>query len=94
MNKQVLVAYASKYGATAEIAKRIGLALQTTGFTVDVQSIDKVVDPANYSGIILGSAVYAGNASVGDFRDWDMIHSWAMTIAATLQAEVGEPVWS
>ena len=175
MNKDVLVAYASKYGATAEIARRIGQALQTAGFTVDVLPTDKVVDPAEYSGIILGSAVYAGhwrkeaalfletheqtlanrpvwlfssgptgagdpvtlmkgwrfpeslqpivdriqprdialfggsldltklhlleklivkamNAPVGDFRDWDMIHSWAMTIAETLPAEISEPV--
>jgi menaquinone-dependent protoporphyrinogen oxidase len=60
MNKQVLVAYASKYGATAEIAERIGQAIQAKGFIVDVMLAEKVADPLSYDGIIVGSAVYAG----------------------------------
>lgn len=175
MNKQVLVAYASKYGATAEIAERIGQAIQATGCIVDVVPADKVADPLGYDGIILGSAVYAGQwrkeaalfletyeqtlanrpvwlfssgptgagdpvtllkgwrfpealqpivdriqpcdiavfggamdvtnlnlleklivkamkAPVGDFRDWDRIHSWATEIGTALREEIRETV--
>lgn len=176
MNKLVLIAYASKYGATIKIAECIGQALQAEGIVVDVQPADKVIDLTPYAGVVLGSAVYAGQwckeaaqflesheqtlsqrplwlfssgptgagdpvtlmkgwrfpealqpiadrlqphdialfggaldmqklnflekliikamkAPVGDFRDWDMIHSWAAAIAVTLQNEAaGEPV--
>jgi menaquinone-dependent protoporphyrinogen oxidase len=60
MNTKVLVAYASKYGATEEIAERIALKLSQTGLTVDIRKADEVYNLQNYSAIILGSAVYVG----------------------------------
>jgi menaquinone-dependent protoporphyrinogen IX oxidase len=36
MNTQVLVAYATKYGATAEIAEKIGQVLRQAGLRTDV----------------------------------------------------------
>lgn len=56
----VLVAYASKYGATREIAEKIGAALQQPGLQVDVLPVAKVRDLAAYQAVILGSAVYVG----------------------------------
>ncbi len=56
----VLVAFASKHGATAEIAQAIGDALQATGLRVDVQPAHSVRSLAPYRAVILGSAVYAG----------------------------------
>jgi menaquinone-dependent protoporphyrinogen oxidase len=58
---KVLVAYASKYGATAEIAASIGSVLQSNGLDVVVQSVDTIRDVKPYQAVVLGSGVYAGN---------------------------------
>jgi menaquinone-dependent protoporphyrinogen oxidase len=60
MGKKVLVAYASKYGATAEIAEKIGEVLGEAGLTVDVVPANKADDPSSYTAVVLGSAVYVG----------------------------------
>jgi menaquinone-dependent protoporphyrinogen oxidase len=60
MDKKVLVAYASKYGATAGIAERIGQALREEGLEADVRSVEDAGDPLQYGAVVLGSAVYAG----------------------------------
>ena len=60
MEKKVLVAYASKRGATAEIAERIGEVLEGRGLTADVLPADQVSDLAPYGAVVLGSAVYIG----------------------------------
>jgi menaquinone-dependent protoporphyrinogen oxidase len=58
---RVLVAYASKYGSTAEIAQRIGRTLNTNGVTAAVHEAGTVREPTQYYAIVLGSAVYAGH---------------------------------
>jgi len=60
MNGKILVAYASKYGATKEIAEKIGVVLKEAGLAVDVLPADKVSDLAAYRTVVLGSAVYIG----------------------------------
>jgi menaquinone-dependent protoporphyrinogen oxidase len=60
MVKKILVAYASKHGATAEIAERIGQTLRDAGLAVQVQPAETVPDLAPYEAVVLGSAVYAG----------------------------------
>ncbi|MCK4977734.1 MAG: flavodoxin domain-containing protein [Anaerolineales bacterium] len=60
MDGQVLVAYATKYGATAEIAEKIGQVLRQAGLTTDVLPADRVSDLAPYKAVVLGSAVYIG----------------------------------
>ena len=60
MNARVLVAYASKYGATKEIAEKIRQVLKDAGFNTDVLPADKVADLNQYKAVILGSAVYIG----------------------------------
>jgi menaquinone-dependent protoporphyrinogen oxidase len=60
MDEQVLVAYGSKYGATAEIAERIGEVLREAGLRTEVLPADQVGDLAGYGAVVLGSAVYIG----------------------------------
>jgi menaquinone-dependent protoporphyrinogen oxidase len=60
MDKKVLVAYGTKYGATAEIAERIGQVLRDAGLGTDVKAADRAGDPGRYDAIVLGSAVYIG----------------------------------
>jgi menaquinone-dependent protoporphyrinogen oxidase len=57
---QVLVAYATKYDATAEIAEKIGQILREAGLPADVLPMDDVGDLAPYRAVVLGSAVYIG----------------------------------
>ena len=57
---RVLVAYASKHGATAEIAEAIGTALSGAGLHVDVLRARRVRSLDPYAAVVLGSAVYAG----------------------------------
>ena len=60
MDNQVLVTYATKYGATAEIAERIAQVLRQAGLRTDVLPTDRVSDLAAYEAVVLGSAVYIG----------------------------------
>ncbi|NLE76152.1 MAG: flavodoxin [Chloroflexi bacterium] len=60
MEGEVLVAYATKYGATAEIAERIGQALQQAGAPAQTLPAAQVADVASYRAVVLGSGVYAG----------------------------------
>lgn len=57
---RVLVAYATKYGATAEIAERIGQTLREADLPADVRPAQEVSDLAPYGAVVLGSAVYIG----------------------------------
>ena len=61
MDKKILVAYATKYGSTAEIAEKIGEVLRQAELPTDVLRVDRVRDLAPYGAVILGSAVYIGN---------------------------------
>jgi menaquinone-dependent protoporphyrinogen oxidase len=60
MNEKVLVAYATKYGATAEIAEKIGRVLQQAGLNTEVLLAKRVGKLTPYKAVILGSAVYIG----------------------------------
>ena len=58
---KILVAYASKYGSTAEIAAEIVKVLQLGEHTVDVRPVDEITTARGYDAVVLGSAVYAGS---------------------------------
>jgi len=58
---KVLVAYASKYGSTAEMAQKMGEVLRKADMEVGVFSADLVTDVKPYDAVVLGSAVYAGS---------------------------------
>lgn len=83
MENKVLVAYATKYGATGEIADKIGEVLRQAGLHVDVLPADRAGDLDAYRAVVLGSAVYIGQ--------------WRKEAAKFLQANEaalsGKPVW-
>lgn len=60
MNKRVLVTYATKHGATAEIASATSSVLREQGFDVDLHDVKAVSDPGAYGAVVMGSAVYIG----------------------------------
>ena len=83
MQKNVLVAYGTKYGATAEIAQRIGELLRDAGLEADVLSADNLSDLSMYSAVVLGSGVYIGR--------W---RKEAVKFLKTHEAELAQrPVW-
>ncbi len=60
MSGKLLVAYASKYGATAQIAEKIALRLTKDGVDAEARDVKEVAGVSEYKGIILGSGVYMG----------------------------------
>jgi len=83
MDGRVLVTYATKYGATAEIAERIGQVLRQAGLDVEVLPAERVGNLLAYKAVVLGSAVYIGQ--------------WRKQAAAFLKANekalAERPVW-
>jgi menaquinone-dependent protoporphyrinogen oxidase len=57
---RVLVAVASRHGATREIAEAVGRTLSEHGLDADVRTFDEVADLDPYEAFVLGSAVYMG----------------------------------
>jgi len=47
-----MLAYATKCGATAEIAERIGQVLRQTGFHTDVLPMDRVTNLSSYKAVV------------------------------------------
>ncbi len=83
MTTRILIAYGSKYGATADIAANIGATLRAAGFSADVLPVADVHSLGTYGAVVLGSAVYMGG--------------WRKDAAAFLEAHAealaGMPVW-
>jgi menaquinone-dependent protoporphyrinogen oxidase len=57
----VLVASASKHGATAEIAQAIGEVIESQGVQVEIKRMEDVDTVMPYEAFVLGSAIYMGN---------------------------------
>jgi menaquinone-dependent protoporphyrinogen oxidase len=60
-HKKVLVAVASKYGATDEIADRIAATLSDRGYEVSKRRVEDADSPSEFDAVVLGSGVYAGH---------------------------------
>lgn len=60
MKNKILVAYASKYGSTQEVAEAIVATLREEGFKVDIQPMKKVRSLEEYTMIVLGAPLYMG----------------------------------
>ena len=57
----VLIAAASKHGATDEIAARIGRRLVERGVDVEVKTLGQVPELSDYDAFVIGSGIYLGN---------------------------------
>ena len=89
----VLVAAASKHGATAEIAEAIGRALRESGVAADVRPVEQVDDLSAYAEVVLGSAVYVGRW-LKPARRFAETHAYELTARPTWlfsSGPVGDP---
>lgn len=55
---RILVAYASRHGATAGIAERIGKDLESAGLDAEARPVAEVEEVSAYDAVILGGASY------------------------------------
>jgi menaquinone-dependent protoporphyrinogen oxidase len=58
MMPKVLVAYATKYGSTREVAEAVAAELRERGLEADVRSAGEAGDLDGYSAVVLGVALY------------------------------------
>ena len=61
MTQRILVAYASRYGSTVEIAQAIGKTLSGDGADVDVLNLAEVADPSTYDAAVVGAPIYSSD---------------------------------
>jgi menaquinone-dependent protoporphyrinogen oxidase len=78
MSNKILVAYATHYGSTAEVAESIAKGLVECGFEVDVQPAKQVSSLAAYGAVVLGAPLYLG-AWLKDARQFLRRHHTALT---------------
>jgi menaquinone-dependent protoporphyrinogen oxidase len=60
VSQELIVAYASRAGSTAEVAEVIGQVLREGGSGVEVRPVKEVQRVAAYDAIVLGTAIWAG----------------------------------
>jgi menaquinone-dependent protoporphyrinogen oxidase len=60
MSTSILVAYATRYGSTQEVAESIAATLREGGLEVDLQPMRNVKTLDAYRAVVLGAALYIG----------------------------------
>ncbi|HBA91139.1 MAG TPA: flavodoxin, partial [Anaerolineaceae bacterium] len=60
MDKKILVAYATYYGTTREVAETIAKTITEHGYEVEVISAREARDVSRYGAVIVGSAIRGG----------------------------------
>ncbi len=60
MPGQVLVAYATRYGSTGQVAETVAASLRERGLEVDVRVAQDVHDLEGYRAVVLGAPFYIG----------------------------------
>ena len=61
MKSEVLIAYCTRSGSTAEVAQSIGKAMKEAGLAVQVKSIAEVESIPAGTAVVLGTALYIGH---------------------------------
>jgi menaquinone-dependent protoporphyrinogen oxidase len=58
---RILLAYATRYGSTGEVAEAVGATLREQGLTVDVRPVKAVKDLGGFDAVVLGMPFYIGS---------------------------------
>jgi menaquinone-dependent protoporphyrinogen oxidase len=94
---KTLVAYATKYGATQQIAERIAETLTAAGVGAQARPIKTITDVSGYDAFVVGSAVYMGSwrkealAFARRFRDTLACHPVWLFSSGPLGAATVDP---
>lgn len=56
--RSILLAYATRFGSTEEVAERVGAILSMAGYKVGVQPMQEVKGLDGYDAVVLGAAIY------------------------------------
>jgi menaquinone-dependent protoporphyrinogen oxidase len=56
--RSILLAYATRYGSTQEVAESITATLRKAGLEVDIRPMEEVKGLDNYDAVVLGAAIY------------------------------------
>jgi len=97
MATTVLVAYATKYGSTQEVAEAIAAALHEHGLEVEVRPAREVHSLQGYDSVVLGAALYMGrwHADARHFlkRYHSVLSSLPVAIFALGPLDANEKQW-
>jgi len=56
--KSILLAYATRFGSTQEVAENMTAELRKRGLEVDIQPMQEITTLDNYDAVVLGAAIY------------------------------------
>ena len=65
MSGKILIAYATKWGTTEEIAGEIAAAFRASGAACDAKPLHEVESLDGYSAVVLGAPIYYGHLLAG-----------------------------
>lgn len=60
MSASVLVAYATRYGSTQEVAEAVAATLRERGLELDIEHMPKVRSLERYDAVVLGAPIFYG----------------------------------
>lgn len=78
MPGRILVAYATRYGSTQEVAEAVGATMKDSGLEVDVRPMREVRSLDHYRAVVMGAALYIGHWHK-DAQDFLSRHRAALT---------------
>lgn len=78
MSDLILVAYATRYGSTQEVAEQVAATLRENGHEVDLQPAGQVQTVDDYRAVVLGTPLYIGRW-LKDARRFLTRHQEALT---------------
>lgn len=61
MPDRILITYASRHGATAEVAEAISQTLSSKGVDVDLMTLTKIKAIDGYRAVVIGAPIYSAN---------------------------------
>lgn len=79
MLSSVLIAFATRSGATAEVAEAIAAAMQEAGVSAEIQAASQVNSLTGREAVILGAPLYVGRFPK-EFRHFLRLHRDALSI--------------
>ncbi|MBI1194005.1 MAG: hypothetical protein GC205_12670 [Bacteroidetes bacterium] len=74
----VLVLYASKHGATRQIAEQVWRTLRDAGLHAELRDAQDAPDPGRYQAIVVGTAIYMGQWQ-SEAKNWLLRHQAALS---------------